>query len=222
MFGLIAGLAGGLLQRSAAKKAANAQTAAANADIAFQRETRDGTIARLDPFYQAGKTANAAYLSEMGLGARPEGYAGYSETPENAFLRRQGLDAIQASAAANGGLFSAATMNDLGNQNMNMANTFREQYLNRLAGLADGGQGAAAMQGTASANAAAGVSNALAARGNAQSAGFVGGANAISSGINNAIAGFGYQTGGAGNRMPTPQINLGSNLFGGNSWGAAR
>jgi hypothetical protein len=211
MFGLIAGIAGGLLQNSAARRAANAQTNAANADLAFQRETRDETIRRLDPFYQGGIQGNQAYLSELGLGAAPAGFQGYSETPGNAFLRREGMDAIQASAAAQGGLFSAATMEDLGRQNMDFSNTFREQYLNRLAGLADSGQNAAAMQGTAGANAAAGVSNALAARGNAQAAGAIGGANALTGGINNAIAGWGYQSGMSGQR--SPQINGNSNLF---------
>ncbi len=219
VFGLIAGLAGGLLQNRASRRAAAAQTDAANQDLALQRENRDLTIKRLDPFYRGGLTANQAYNSELGLGAAPAGYRGYAESPGNAFVRREGLDAIQASAAAQGGLFSAATMEDLGRQNADYSQTFREQHLNRLAGVADTGMNAAAMQGTAGANATSGMSNALAARGNAQSAGFIGGANALSGGINNAIAGWGYQSGQNGMRQQTPQINLGSNLFGGNSWG---
>jgi hypothetical protein len=203
MFGILAGLLGGALQANSARRAANAQTSAANADIQFQTETRDQTIKRLKPFYQGGLTANQAYNSELGLGAAPKGYRGYSESPGNALMRRDGLDAIQASAAAQGGLFSAATMDDLGRQNADFTNSFREQYLNRLAGVADTGMNAAAMQGTAGANAAAGMSNALAARGNAQSAGSIGVGNALSGGINNAITGWGYQSG-----------------FGGNSWGA--
>lgn len=55
----------------ASKSAAKSQTAAANNDIAFQKETRDQIVAKLDPFYQGGTAANAALLSEMGLGPRP-------------------------------------------------------------------------------------------------------------------------------------------------------
>lgn len=69
----ISAITGGsaLLGASSANKAAKAQTNAANKDIAFQKETRDQIVAKLDPFYQGGTAAQAALLSEMGLGPRP-------------------------------------------------------------------------------------------------------------------------------------------------------
>lgn len=65
------GLAGGLLQAGSASKAANAQEAAAERDLEFQRETRDLIFDRLDPWYQGGNLANDAMMFELGLGSRP-------------------------------------------------------------------------------------------------------------------------------------------------------
>lgn len=218
--GAIAGIAGGLLQANSAKKAANAQTNAANQDRAFQERIYNEGIQRVDPFYQAGLQGNQAYLFENGLAARPQGYTGFEESPGQRYMRQQGLDAIQASAAAQGGLFSAETMDDLGRQNSDYANTYREQYLNRLAGIADTGLQAASMQGTTGANAAAGMSNAFGAIGNAQSAGAIGRSNAITGGIENALAGFNYQRGiAAQNGGINGNGKLFNGLFGGNGLG---
>ena len=54
-----------------ANKAAKAQTKAANADMAFQKQTSDQIVAKLDPYYQGGTQAQAALLYEAGLGPRP-------------------------------------------------------------------------------------------------------------------------------------------------------
>lgn len=67
----VLGLVGAAVSANAAKKGAAAQTAAANNDIAFQKETRDKIIKLLDPFYQGGVTAQNALLYEMGLGEKP-------------------------------------------------------------------------------------------------------------------------------------------------------
>lgn len=69
--GAIASIAGGLIGASSSKKAAAAQERAAQADIAFQKETRDLIFDRMDPFYQPGITAQNALAFELGLGERP-------------------------------------------------------------------------------------------------------------------------------------------------------
>ena len=196
--GAVLGLAGGVLQAGAARSAGRAQERAAADDLAFQREVYQDGRERLQPFYDGGLQANQAYMFENGLAKRPEGYTGFHQSRGQQYLRQQGLDGIQASAAANGGLFSAATMGELGRANTDYASTFRDQYLNRLAGLADTGMQAAGMQGTTGANAAAGMSNAFASRGNAQSAGAIGVGNAITGGLENALSGWQYQRGLAG------------------------
>lgn len=70
-FSAIASIAGGLLSAGAASDAADAQAAAAQRDLEFQKETRDLIFERLDPFYRPGVTAQNALAFELGLGNRP-------------------------------------------------------------------------------------------------------------------------------------------------------
>lgn len=121
-------------------------------------------------------------------------YQGFQKSQDYLFGLNEGISAVEAGAAARGGLFSGAAMKDLNTFGQDYASTRRNEYLNRLAGLADTGLSAAQMSGNASTNAAAGVSNALAARGNAQAAGAIGMGNAINQGIGNALGSWNYMT----------------------------
>jgi hypothetical protein len=67
----VGGIASGLIGASSANRAARSQQNAANRDIEFQRETRDLIIDRVDPFYNSGTNALAAYNFNLGLGPRP-------------------------------------------------------------------------------------------------------------------------------------------------------
>lgn len=69
--GAIAAIGGALVQASAAKKAASAQTSAANKDIAFQKETRDLIRSDLGVYREGGSLAQRALDFELGLGSRP-------------------------------------------------------------------------------------------------------------------------------------------------------
>lgn len=69
--GAVAAIGGALIQGSAAKKAAKAQEAAANRDIAFQKETRDLIRGDLGVYREGGNLAQRALDYELGLGARP-------------------------------------------------------------------------------------------------------------------------------------------------------
>lgn len=71
VLGAVGAIGGAAISANAAKKGAAAQTAAANNDIAFQKETRDMILERLNPFYQSGVNAQNALAFEMGLGPRP-------------------------------------------------------------------------------------------------------------------------------------------------------
>lgn len=275
-----------LIGASSANKAAKAQTAAANADIAFQKETRDLIFDRLDPFYQPGVTAQNALAFELGLGARPmiggtapqieeftvggggaggfslgaptvgdngfsiqttaapsvtrfrvggqefdtreaaqafanqnptgaTAYQGFQATPGFQFQLDQGNNSINALAGARGGLNSGRTLQDLATFNQGLANQEYGNFLNRLTGMAQGGQAAAGAQANAATNTAAGVSNAYGNIGNAQAAGAIGVGNALNSGINNFLSYSQYQRGIGGGGL-----NVGGGLFGGNSWGA--
>ena len=70
--GAVAAIGGALVRASAAKKAAKAQTSAANKDIAFQKETRDLIRSDLGVYREGGDLAQRALDFELGLGARPD------------------------------------------------------------------------------------------------------------------------------------------------------
>lgn len=129
-------------------------------------------------------------------------YGGFKKSQDYLFGLREGTGAIEASAAARGGLFSGATMRDLNTYAQDYGSQRREGYLNRLAGVGDTGMNAAQMSGNASMAAAGNMSNALAAQGNAAAAGAIGRGNAWSDGIQNALGAWNYMrpggsTGGA-------------------------
>lgn len=134
-------------------------------------------------------------------------YQGFQATPGYQFQFDQGVAGVNALAGARGGLNSGRTMQDLTKLGQGIANQEYGTHMNRLGGLADTGLNAAAMQGTASSNAAAGISNALANRGNAQAAGAIGVGNAINTGIGNTLGLLNYQNsqpGGKANVLSTP------------------
>ena len=154
--------------------------------------------------------------------ANPTGgseYQGFQATPGYEFQRDQGLAAIDNSAASRGNVFSGATMKAAQTFGQGLANQEYNNFLNRITGVAAGGQSAAGNAANAGANYAAGAGNAYGAIGNAQSAGAIGQANALNAGINNAIGGFNYQnqlSGGGGFGGIT--IGGPGSLFGGSSW----
>lgn len=192
-----------------ASRAAKAQTNAANAQINEQRETRDIIRADLQPFRDAGGNALAAYQFELGLGPRPDEYGGFDATPGYDFRLDQGMQALQGTAAARGGLNSGRTMQDAMRFGQGMASQEYGNFMNRLAGFTDMGMGAANMQGNASQNAAAGIGNAFANVGNAQAAGAIGVGNAFSGGINNALGLYQYQQNLSGQQRPNSTPGFG-------------
>jgi hypothetical protein len=269
-------LVGGIVQGSAAKKAAKAQERAAQADIAFQKETRDivrgdyapyreggvaaqnvldyelglrgkpmlgGSAPQVESFMEGGGAAMGGgaapggnYLARLGSGrdggfasggaTRPGGqpgvqrfrvngqtfptreeaqayananktggteYGGWQKDPTYQFRLDEGVNALESSAAARGGLYSGAAMRDALKYNQQFASNERGNYLSRLGARADAGMSAAGMSGQASQQAAAGVSNAYGNIGNAQAAGAIGFGNAINQGMQNALGAWNYQ-----------------------------
>lgn len=193
--GIIAGgsIIGGVSQASAAKKAASAQSRAADQQVALQREVYQDTSKKFQPYLDAGGTGLQAYMSELGLGKAPKGYTGFEATPGYQFQLDQGLAATNALAGARGGLNSGRTMQALQDYGSGLASQEYGSYMNRLAGLTDMGMGAAGNQATAGNAYATGAGNALASKGNAQAAGAIGVGNAISGAIGNGIGAFQYQ-----------------------------
>lgn len=176
-------LAGGLAQAGAARSAQRAQERASADQLALQREMWGTTREDLSPYRQSGGNALQAYQYELGLGDAPmiggQQYQGIGMSPAAQFALGQGTDAIQASAAARGGLRSGNALQSLEGFRFGLAAQDRDSQLNRLAGLTDMGMGAASLNASNNNAMASMGSNALANRGNAQAAGAVGVGNAF-------------------------------------------
>ena len=173
----------------------------------------------VERFRVNGQTFNTRQDAEAFARANATGgteYGGFTKTPGYDFRMRQGLDALEASAAARGGLLSGAAMRDAIQFNQDYGTNEYSNYLARLAGRADTGMSAAAGQAGAAQTAASGVSNALAGIGNARAAGAMGQGNALVGGLQNLATNWSYQQ-----AMGKPGgINVGANnvfnpLFGG-------
>lgn len=87
-----------------------------------------------NPYYERGNAAGEALAWELGTGERPEDYRGFEETEGYKFRRQQGQDAIDASAAAKGGLFSGATLKDSMEFATGLADQSYNKHLDRLTG----------------------------------------------------------------------------------------
>lgn len=152
---------------------------------------RPATRTRDETYYSVGDrdfgTREAAqdYLNSQGTP-----YGGYTASPGYARRLSEGINALDASAAAGGDLFSGAQGQRLVQFGQDHAENDRSNYLNRLRDLAGVGMGAAGNQATAGSNFAAGGASALANRGNAQAAGWIGATNSLNNMLTNIV---GYQ-----------------------------
>lgn len=183
----------------ASQNAANTQAGAAQNAADAQMQQYNQTRADLAPWRQAGATA----LGQLGQLTANGGdlnrnfsMADFQADPGYAFRMQQGLQAIQGSAAARGGLLSGGVLKDLSGYSQGLASqeygnafnrfeTQNQDRYNRLAGLAGLGQSATSATGQFGANAAANYGNYLTQGANAQAAGYIGGANALNSGVSN-------------------------------------
>lgn len=156
----------------------------------------------------ADRAAADAYAQANSTAGTP--YQGFTATPGYQFRFRQGTDAVNALAGARGGLVSGRTLQDLTSFGQGIAAEERGNYLARLGGLADTGLNAATLSGTASQNAASGVSNALAGIGNARAAGAIGVGNALQGGLGDAAGIYGYMQGYGPQQAASPYAPLAS------------
>ncbi len=193
---ILGALVGGALGLLGSKKSADATEAAANTSVGLQRRIYNESVNRMAPNVHAGRRGLDALQYEMGLtDTAPDGYTGISMSPAAQFQLTQGRDMVEAGAAGRGGLFSGSTAKALEDYRSGVALADRDNQLNRLFGIAQMGQSAAAGQGAAGSTFAANAGNTIMQAGQAKAAGIVGGVNAVNSTIDNL---YGYQ---AMNRM---------------------
>ena len=187
-----AALAGGVMSSNASKKAAKTQAQSADRASEIQKEMYDQTRKDLDPYNQAGNKALSQIMGDIGSnGYFNQTYTGQDiyDDPSYKFRLQQGTDAIQSSAAAQGGLLSGATLKALQNYGQDYAsqeysnaynrfNADQTNRFNRLSTLAGMGQNAAAQVGNNGMQTSQAVANNTMAGANALAAGQVGQADA--------------------------------------------
>jgi hypothetical protein len=206
-----AGLASAAIGSSASKSAAQTQANAANQSAATQLAMYEQTVARNQPFVDAG-TAATSRIQNMEPFTNPGGtfnfqptQAQLEATPGYQFSRSQGLKATQNSMAAQGLGSSGAAMAGAAKYAVGLADsTYQNQFKNALdsyttnfdaarntyatnlgtqQSLAQLGENAATLTGAQGTTAAANIGQSNIGAANASAAGTIGAANATSAGI---------------------------------------
>ena len=214
-----AGVVGAATTAYAANKAASAQTSAANTAAQTSLNMYNTTRGDLSPFRNIGGVAADQLTNRLTDLTSPivMDQAALEQTPGYQFNKTQGLKAVQNSAAARGLGASGAALKGAATFATGLAdNTYQNQFANavtnqtnaynRLKGLVDTGENAAAQTGVAGTAAANTAASAQIGAGNAQAAGI----NAIGTGVNNLtnnIAGYAMYRGLYGNNSPTAGFN---------------
>lgn len=181
----------------ASGKAAGAQERASQNATQEEQRQFDVNQANLKPFRDAG----LGVLPELNSGLKPGGefnrnftLADFNADPGYQFRMDQGSRALQASAAARGGLLSGGTLKALDRYGQDFAsNEYGTAYnrfnndqttrFNRLSAVAGTGQTATNTIANLGAQTAQNIGSNMIGAGNARAAGYVGQANAINSGI---------------------------------------
>jgi hypothetical protein len=202
-----AGIVGSVISSNAAKGAAQTQADAANNATAAQQQALQQQLELQKPFTTAGTTA----VNQLSAMTQPGGVAtqdftfgpnAYQADPGYAFRLKEGMNAMNATAAARGGLISGNALKagqmygqELGSQEysnafnraQNMFQMNRNNLLDPLKFLTNIGQAGASNQaanvGSFGSSQAANITGA----GNATAAGQIGSANAYTGGASNAI-----------------------------------
>lgn len=195
-WGMVAGAAitvvgGALASNSAnkgARKAADAQTAAAQLTVDEQRREYDQTRTDQAPWLQAGSgalTKQNAFLNGD--------WSGFENSPDYKYALDQGLSAVDHGAAARGGLFGGGNSRDEMRFGQGLALQNADGYYSKLAGMSGTGIQTAQNLGALGAGMANNIGNAYTNAGNARASAYqqIGDNNAQMWGV----------AAGAGNRL---------------------
>ncbi|QLB59837.1 DNA transfer protein p32 [Acinetobacter indicus] len=173
---VIGSITGANKQAKAAQQAANTQAAASKYASDMQKEMFDEVRADQKPYMQAGTQALDGLMGLTGLGGADTEQL-LRQDPSYQFRLNQGLDNVQSSAAARGGLLSGATLKALNNYAQDYASQEYGNAYNRLSNIVGMGQNAAAGVGNAGMQTAQAVANNTMAGANAQAAGQIAAGN---------------------------------------------
>lgn len=166
-----------------AKKASGAQTDAAQQAIALQQRMYDTTRGDLAPYRTLGEKSINPLMGLAGLSGDPaQIQAQLAQMPGYQFALSQGLRGAQQSATARGLGLSGAALKGAEQFATGLADQTYGNQFNRLLGLTQLGQSAAAQTGSFGANAANQMSAAYGNIGDANAAFY----NSIGTGVTNA------------------------------------
>ena len=194
---VIGDITGSNKQAKAAKNAAAQQAAAADKASQIQKDMFEQVRGDLNPYRTAGSNALAQLMGGMGQdGQFMKTYSGQDvyDDPSYQFRVNQGNNAIQGSAAAQGGLLSGATLKALQNYGQESAsqeyqnaynrfNADQTNQYNRLSNLVGIGQNAAAQTGNAGTQTAQAIANNTMQGANSQAAGTIAAGNSVANGF---------------------------------------
>lgn len=155
-------------QKKAAQGAANAQERGNQLAIDEQRRQYDLSRGDQQPWMQAGSSA-LGQMQNLNSGD----FSSFKQSPDYQFALTQGLQGLDRSAAARGGLSSGGHSADVMNYAGGLASQNYNNYYNRLAGLSGTGQTTASGLGTLGANMAGNIGNAQQATGNARASSYL-------------------------------------------------
>ena len=161
------------------------------------------TAAEAEAYAKSKATGGTAYEGFDGNNRYRTTSSEFTADPGYQFRLKEGLDAVEGSAAARGGLYSGATMQALQTRGANEADqtygdwynrytTEKNNYLGMLSGLAGNGQNAAANQNSNGQTYLQNVSSAGRVGTAGTIAGYQGQADAVSGTINDMAGIYGY------------------------------
>jgi hypothetical protein len=186
-----------------ANKASSAQEAAANKAAAiqqqameYQKQNYETASGNLSPFIKTGTGATNLLASFYGLnGSDPalgqSALERFRQSPDYQFAKTEGINALDNSAAAKGGVLGGNQMRAVTEYGSGLATQNLQNYLTRLTGLSGQGiqaggylgqigTGAGSQVGTSANN----IANSTMAAGTAEASGILGTVKGIDSGLN--------------------------------------
>ena len=174
---VIGGITGAKQQGEAAERAAGIQAGASEAGIAENRRQFDELVRLMSPFVTQGTQAFGAQGDLVGLGgsaAQQDAIRALEGSPQFTSLVQQGENALLQNASATGGLRGGNIQSALAQFRPQILSSLIESQYNKLGGLSQMGQAAAAGQASAGIQSAGTVSDLLAQQGAARAGGVLG------------------------------------------------
>src|SRR5665213_2396650 len=197
MLAVAAPMIGGVIGAVGSGAAASTEAKAANSATANTKAMFNQVQANEQPYINTGTAATYSLAELYGLptpsnpnGGQPFNQASinsFTNSPGYQFEKQQGIDAIDAQAAAQNQLLSGNTVKAIADYSSGLASKNFNSYADRLMALGNQGEGAAAHQASAGGTAASNEAATIQAAGNATAGGTLGANAALQTGFNTGI-----------------------------------